>query len=88
MEIEVIVKNRLGMHLRAAAVFIKLANTFKCEITVDKNGQTANGKSIMGLMALAASSGTKLKLKAEGPDAAEALEKLKKLVDDRFGEPE
>ncbi|MEI7904733.1 MAG: HPr family phosphocarrier protein [Candidatus Firestonebacteria bacterium] len=88
MEIEVMIQNKLGLHLRAAAVLIKLANTFKCEITISKENQSANGKSIMGIMALAASPGTKLKVNCEGADEAEACTKIKKLVDDKFGEKE
>jgi len=88
MDIEVVIQNKLGLHLRAAAMLIKLANTFKCEITISKDNQSANGKSIMGIMALAASPGTKLKINCAGTDEAEACEKLKKLVDDKFGEKE
>ena len=88
MEIEVTIQNKLGLHLRAAATLIKLANTFKCEITIGKEGQQANGKSIMGIMALAASPGTKLLVKCAGPDETQACEKIKKLVDDKFGEKE
>ena len=88
MQIEATIQNKLGLHLRAAATFIKLANSFRCDIQVEKEGQSANGKSIMGLMALAASPGTKLTIKCTGSDESDACEKLKKLVDDRFGEKE
>jgi len=88
MEIEVTIKNKLGMHLRAAASFIKLASNFDCEITVTKDNQTANGKSIMGIMALAAAPGTNLIIKAEGSDAKECCDKLKELIDNKFGERE
>lgn len=86
MKIEATIKNALGLHLRAAAVFIKLASTYKCEITVEKDGEQVNGKSIMGVMSLAAAQGTKLIIDAEGSDAKEALNKLKELIDNKFGE--
>jgi phosphocarrier protein len=88
MQIEVVIKNKLGLHLRAAAEFIKLASSFKSDIFVEKDGEVVNGKSIMGIMALAAAEGTKLIIKAEGEDAKDALEKLKILIDNKFGEKE
>ena len=88
MQIETVIKNKLGMHLRAAATFIKLAGKYKSEILVIKDEEQVNGKSIMGIMALAASEGTRLIIKAEGEDAKEALEKLKELIDNKFGEKE
>ncbi len=88
MQTEALIANKLGLHLRAAAVFIKLANSFVCDIQIEKEGQSANGKSIMGLMALAAAPGTKLVIKCSGSDEAAACEKLQKLVEDKFGEKE
>ena len=88
MQAEVKIKNVLGLHLRAAAVFIKLASTYKCDITIEKDKEQVNGKSIMGIMSLAATQGTKLIIKTEGSDAKEALEKLKELIDNKFGEKE
>ena len=88
MQTEAVIANKLGLHLRAAAVFIKLANSFSCDIQIEKEGQSANGKSIMGLMALAASPGTKLIIKCTGSDESDACAKLRKLVEDKFGEKE
>ena len=78
--------NRRGMHARASARFVKCAEGFDAEIRVSKDGQTVGGTSIMGLMTLAAAPGCTVELEAEGPEAAEALAALCKLVSDRFGE--
>ncbi len=85
---EVVIRNRLGLHARASAQFVKTAGRFRAEITVDTGSQRVNGKSIMGLLLLAAAQGTTLTLHAVGPDAREALEALTALVDDLFGEAE
>jgi phosphocarrier protein len=85
---EVVVRNRLGLHARASAQFVKTAGRFKAEITVETGSQSVNGKSIMGLLLLAAAQGTRLRLKAVGVDASEALGALSALVEGRFGEPE
>jgi phosphocarrier protein HPr len=81
-----IVSNKLGIHARPAAMFVKVANRFKCNIFVEKDGEKVNGKSIMGLMMLAAGPGSKVKVYAEGNDASQALEELESLVDRKFGE--
>ncbi len=86
IETEVQISNRLGLHARAAARFVHLANTFRARITVLKDGTRVDGKSILGLLTLAAARGTKLKLTADGEDEKEALEKLGALVRSRFGE--
>jgi phosphocarrier protein HPr len=83
---ELQVSNKLGIHARPAAMFVKIASSFKCNIFVEKDGETVNGKSIMGLMMLAAGPGSKLKVHAEGPDAAEAIAKLEALLENKFGE--
>ena len=83
---EVTVPNKLGIHARPAAQFVKTASQFEAEIRVEKDGEEINGKSIMGLMMLAAGHGSVLKLIAEGPDAEEALEVLENLVARNFGE--
>lgn len=83
---EVIVRNKLGLHARAAAMFVQLAHNFKSDIFIEKNGEVMNGKSIMGIMMLAASKGTKLVLKADGEDAETALLALEKLIKDKFNE--
>jgi len=80
------VSNKLGIHARPAAMFVKVANRFKCNIFVEKDGEKVNGKSIMGLMMLAAGPGSKVKVYAEGNDASEALTELESLVDRKFGE--
>lgn len=85
---EVDVINKLGLHARAAAKLVKLASEFQSNIAVIRDGREVNGKSIMGVMMLAAAKGTRLEIKAEGPDENEALDKLEALFADRFGEGE
>ena len=87
-EIEVQVANRLGLHARAAARFVKLASRFESRISVSKDSSRVDGKSILSLLTLAAREGTRLRLAAEGNDAGEALSELATLVRDRFGEAE
>ncbi len=87
-EIEVQVANRLGLHARAAARFVQLASSFESRITVSRDGSRADGKSILGLLTLAAREGTLLRLTADGSDAGEALAQLDALVRGRFGEAE
>lgn len=83
-EIEII--NELGLHARPAAMFVKLANEFSSEITVEKGQEQVNGKSIMGIMMLAAGKGSKIIVTAEGPDAQEAIIEIEKLIQSKFGE--
>ncbi len=85
---EVTICNKLGLHARAAAKFVATASEFSAEIEVEKDGKRVNGKSIMGVMMLAASKGSNIKLYVDGEDADNAMEKLKSLVLDRFGEEE
>lgn len=85
---EVQVRNRLGLHARAAAQFVKTAGRFRAEITVEVGRQRVNGKSIMGLLMLAAAQGTTLRLRAAGDDGPVALQALSDLVESRFGERE
>ena len=80
------IRNRLGLHARAAALLVKTANRFTSEITLEKDGLEVNGKSIMGILMLAASKGTRITLKVEGKDAALAMETLGQLIENRFGE--
>lgn len=87
-EIEVQVANRLGLHARAAARFVQLATKFESRITVSSDDSPVDGKSILGLLTLAAREGTLLRLTAEGRDADEALAQIGALVRDRFGEAE
>lgn len=77
---ELVVANKLGIHARPAAMFVKTANRFDCEIFLEKDGERVNGKSIMGLMMLAAGPGSKLTVHAEGDDAAKAVSDLEILV--------
>ena len=83
---DVQILNRLGLHARAAAKFVHLANSFKCRVSVSKDGNRVNGKSILGLLTLAASQGTSLTLVADGDDELQALEELNTLIAERFGE--
>ncbi len=83
---ETVIKNRLGLHARPAAMFVREANRHKCEIHVEKDGETINGKSIMGLMMLAAGMGSKIRITATGPGAPEAVAALMQLVERKFDE--
>ncbi len=83
---EVVIQNRNGLHARPAAMLVKVSSRFRAEIWIEKDGERVNGKSIMGLMMLAAGKGSKLTLIAEGADADRALEELNGLIDSRFGE--
>lgn len=85
---EVTLINKLGMHARAATKFVQLAQKFKSKVIVEKDGVEINGKSILGLMTLAAPVGSKLIIKVDGQDEEEAMEALVNLIKDRFGEPE
>jgi phosphocarrier protein HPr len=85
-EMEIV--NKLGLHARAAARFVQAASEFKSEITLSHNGKQVSGKSIMGVMMLAAGKGSTIEVLAEGRDEQAALKKLAELVCDRFGEDE
>lgn len=85
-EAVVTVVNRKGLHARASAKFVKLAETFAAAVTVTRDGQTVGGTSIMGLMMLAAGPGSTLHITAEGAEGPEALEALVNLVETGFGE--
>jgi len=78
--------NKLGMHARASAKFVSLASEFSSEITLKRNGQQVNGKSIMGIMMLAAAKGAEIELCVEGKDEKKALSSLAELINNRFGE--
>ena len=80
--------NRLGMHARASAKFVTLAAQFKSDVTLGRNGQQANGKSIMGIMMLAAGKGTQVDLIVDGDDEDRAIAALTELIANRFGEDE
>src|SRR5437870_13785998 len=81
-----LISNKLGIHARPAAMFVKTANRFSCEIFVEKDGERVNGKSIMGLMMLAAGPGSKLTVHAQGQDASQALAELETLIRRKFDE--
>jgi len=84
----VTIVNKLGLHARAAARFVTVASKFRCEITVRRGARCVNGKSIMGVMMLAAAKGTELEVSTDGEDEELAQSELSQLVADRFGEPE
>ena len=83
---ELTIVNRLGMHARPSALFVKVCNKFQSEIWVEKDGEQVNGKSIMGLMMLAAGQGSKLRVTCDGPDAEQALAEIAELIEKKFNE--
>lgn len=85
---EFTIKNKLGLHARAAAVLVKATNKFEAEVFIEKEGQRVNGKSIMGVMMLAAARGSIVKVETSGPDEQQAIECIERLIDDKFGEDE
>ncbi len=80
--------NKLGLHARAAARFVQLASSFDSDVSITVNGKKVSGKSIMGIMMLAASKGTSVELVTAGSDEAEAINSLENLILDKFGEAE
>ena len=82
------IKNKLGLHARAAALLVQTANKFSAQIKLAKDGQTADGRSIMGVLTLAATQGSKIQVEASGEDAEQALRAIEKLIDARFNESE
>lgn len=83
---ELVIQNRLGLHARAAAQFVQLANKYTCEIFIERDGEEVNGKSIMGILMLAAPQGTMIKIRTLGDDALDAIAALEQLIDNKFGE--
>jgi phosphocarrier protein len=83
---EMVVTNKLGIHARPAAMFVKRASRYHADIYVEKDGETVNGKSIMGLMMLAAGYGSRLQVHAKGDDANDALDDLENLLNHKFEE--
>jgi len=83
---DLIIQNRLGLHARPSAMFVKMCNRFKCEIWVEKDGERVNGKSIMGLMMLAAGQGSILRVSCEGEDADKAMLEIEQLLASKFHE--
>ena len=82
------IMNRLGLHARPATKFVQLANTYVAEVEVEKDGQSVNGKSIMGVLMLVAGKGSQITVRATGQDAAACVEALGQLIQGRFGEDE
>ncbi len=83
---EFTIRNRLGLHARAAAQLVQTANRFSSEVLVDKEGMEVNGKSIMGILMLAAPQGSRITVSINGGDELPAMEALGRLIDDGFGE--
>ena len=86
VEKKFVIKNKLGLHARPAALFVQATSKYNCDIFVRKGKQKVNGKSIMGLMMLAAGQGTTLTIEAVGPEAKRAVLEIEKLVNGNFGE--
>jgi phosphocarrier protein len=80
------IKNRLGLHARAAAQLVQTANRFRADVTVEKDGLEVNGKSIMGILMLAAPQGSRISVTVAGEDAEQAMTAIGRLIDDGFGE--
>ncbi len=83
---ELVIVNKRGLHARASAKFVQTVGRFEAQVTVSRDGMTVGGMSIMGLMMLAASPGCSVEVSASGPEAAEALDALERLVAEKFGE--
>lgn len=88
IEKQLTIINKLGLHARASAKFVSTANRFQSQLTVKKGNQTVNGKSIMGVMMLAANQGSEIILTFDGPDEEKMAEAMTSLVTNKFGEPE
>jgi phosphocarrier protein HPr len=82
------IKNKLGLHARAAALLVQTANKFSSQVTLSKDGQSTDARSIMGVLTLAAAQGSKVLVEATGDDAERAVKALEKLIDNRFNENE
>src|SRR3954454_21079496 len=86
LEKEITIINRLGLHARPAAMFVRIASRYRSEVWVAKEGERINGKSIMGLMMLAAGQGSTLTIECEGPDTDKVMEELEQLIQNKFSE--
>lgn len=82
------IKNKLGVHARAAALLVQMVNRFSAQVTLSKDGQTTDGRSIMGVLMLAATQGSKIQVEATGEDAERAVRAIERLIDSRFNEDE
>lgn len=85
---ELVILNKLGLHARAAAKLVQCAGRFASRVDIERRGQSVNGKSIMGVMMLAASQGTRIRVETAGEDEEDAMAAIEALVGDRFGETE
>lgn len=83
---DLVIQNKLGLHARPAAMFVRIANRYTCDIFVEKDNEEVNGKSIMGLMMLAAGCGSRLRIGAQGDGAEEALKEIEALIQRKFDE--
>ena len=86
VEKDITIVNRLGLHARPAAMFVRIASRYRAEVWVGKEGEKVNGKSIMGLMMLAAGQGSTLNICCDGPDADKAMAELEELIKAKFNE--
>ena len=84
-DLQLVIRNQLGLHARACALFVKTASKYRSEIFVSRDDLEVNGKSIMGVMMLAAEEGATITVRAAGPDEKDALEAIRVLVDGKFG---
>ncbi|HWO41314.1 MAG TPA: HPr family phosphocarrier protein [Candidatus Eisenbacteria bacterium] len=82
------IRNKLGLHARAAALLVQTVNKFSAQVTLSKDDQSADGRSIMGVLTLAAPQGSKIQIEAVGEDAEQAVRAIERLIDRRFNEPE
>ena len=82
------IKNKLGVHARAAALLVQTVNRFSAQVAISKDGQTADGRSIMGVLMLAATQGSTIEVEAAGQDAEQAVKAIERLIDKRFNENE
>jgi phosphocarrier protein len=82
------IKNKLGVHARAAALLVQTVNKFSAQVTFSKDGQITDGRSIMGVLTLAATQGSKIQVEASGEDAEQAVRAIERLIDKRFNESE
>lgn len=85
IQAELLIRNQLGLHARACALFVKTAARFRSEVFVARDDLEVNGKSIMGVMMLAAEEGSTIRVRAQGPDELDAVEALRELVEGKFG---
>lgn len=88
LEKKIVIKNKLGLHARAAVKFVNLANRYSSSVKIIKDGMEVDGKSILGILTLAASQGTPIKLVVNGRDEAQAMQALCELINNKFGEEE